>query len=320
MSQLYNPEIKERYLSTFDSDGTRNVIRHLFYKSYSTEYLLEKDLCNFNLNEIEKVIRNINPHDYRVAKTNGSRIYNYIKWAIEEGYRTNKLNPMKGIDNSFYEELIDKSKKIHYSFDEFIELLEQLPNAQDQALLVLFWEGLDIEEIRFIRYEDINWNKNEIKIMKRGGEILEVNDKFMRYIENAYKSSEYKTYKEDGRYTENVLLPSDYLFKNTKSPRTKENTPVSYNTIYNRLINIKTEFNLDYLTQNSLKQSAQMYMIVEMYKKEGELKYKHWAKIGEKYNTPKIKISKLEYYNTSYFKAYITKEKLKELYDIEVHI
>lgn len=319
MNKLYNPELKERFLSTYDNEDTRTTIRYAFFKSYLIESVLDKDLADFNLDEIGKCIANSSPHNVQTAKATGRFLSAYISWAIEEGIREgSNIDPLKGITSSWFEQFVDKSKKIHYSLDEFINLLEEIPNAQDQAFLCLLWEGLNLEELREIHYNDINWNENKITVRVRNGEVINLDNRFMRYIENAYKSTTYRTFKETGEHTEKELLQSDYLFKNLKSPRTKEGVPVTNAVFYTRLANIKKEFDLEYLTPNACKQSGQIHMAAELYKENGKLEYEQFELIGDKYKVSKMTAGEYEYFNTTLMREYISSENLKELYNLDV--
>jgi uncharacterized protein with ParB-like and HNH nuclease domain/integrase len=316
---IYNKQIKEKYLSTFENEQSRYTIKYLFYKSYSTERLLKRDLYDFSLLEIKNLIKEIKPYNLVVAKTTGSYISSYISWAIENGYSKNTINPIRGIDSSFYEELVDKSKKLHFSFSEFKELLDKLQNAQDQVFLALLWEGLSIEELKNIKENDIKIESNEIIIIS--------NDKFkkvkisrvvMDYIVKALKETHYQLYKEKNLYIRYELLPSDYLFKNIKSKRAKAFEPVSSAVFYSRLNNIKKEFHLDYLTPSTIKQSGMIKMAVDIYLEEGRLEYEQFAKIGDKYGASKMTSGDYEYYNTHLMKEYISPIEIKKLYNIEI--
>lgn len=323
MIKIYNPEVKERFLSTYDNEDSRLTVRYVFEKTFLVENVLDKDLANFNLDQIGKCIANSSPHNSQTARTTGRFISGYISWAIGEGLREgNNINPMKGVDSSWYDQFVDR-KKIHYSLDEFIELLEDLPNAQDQAFLALLFEGVTLDELKEIHYKDINWTTNEITIRERNNEVIKIDDlRFMRFIENAYHATTYRTFKqEDARHTEKELIATDYLFKNIKSPRAREGVPVNTPIFYTRLINIKNEFEeVEYLTPNAVKQSGMLKAAVDLYKEYGKLEYEQFALIGDKYGASKLTSNGHTYYNTTLMKEYINPEKIKELYNIEVKI
>ncbi|MGD6876913.1 hypothetical protein [Bacillus infantis] len=325
--KLYNEEIKEKFLSTYTNEDSQYTIGHVLSKAIYEESRLEKDLYDFNLSEIGEVIANAKPHSKSVAKSYGRFLTQYISWAIEEGLRKSNINPLKGVNDSWFDDLVDDTKKIHYSEEEFYELLEQLPNAQDQGFLFLLFHGImgkSFSQLQAITYNDINWNKNEVYIKERD-ENIELTDRGMRYLENAYKDTLYHSFdKETGDYKERELLPSDYLFKNTKSARTKiENLPISTTLLYSRLNNIRNEFDLEHLTPNAIRQSGMISLAAKILHEkiangeEPKLSREDIKVIGDKYQSSKIEVGEYSYYNRSLMKPFINAEKLKELYDID---
>ncbi|MDT0160395.1 hypothetical protein [Bacillus sp. AG4(2022)] len=328
MAEFYNNAIKQRYLEGIKNEHSRQTISYIFTASRGAEEnVLGTDLYNFSKEDIEKVLSNMNCLTYNSARSNTNFIKNYISWAISNGYRENNLHPLDGIDKKWMNKFVDKTTKIHYSDEEFYDLLEELPNAQDQALLYLIFEGISgssFSQLQALTYNDINWNKNEVYVKERD-ESIELTDAGMRYLENAYKAATYRYFdSETGDHKERDLLNSDYLFKNPKSPRTKtENLPVTTATLYNRLNNIRNEFLLQHLTPISIKQSGMIHTAAKILQEKianGEdpkLSREDIKVIGDKYQASKVENREYSYYNRSLMKQFINAEKLKELYGID---
>jgi integrase len=321
MSKLYNTEIKEKFLMTYDNEQSRKTLNNVFQKSELIESVLEKDLFSFNLNEIGKVIANANPHSSLVARSLGRFISQYITWAMQ--YRNSNLNPLQGVDNSWYNQFVDKTKKIHYNYDEFIELLENpdMRNPQDQAFLFLCFEGISNKqfiELRELQWKDVNVEENKIYIKQRD-EYVDVLPECIKYLEKAYDQKIYYNYDPETKdYNEKELLDSPYIFKNVKAGRTQEGTMVSMAVFYNRLNSIKEQFSLEYLTSNALKQSGQIFYSVKLYEQYGKLDYEQFEIIGKKYQASMIHSGDYHYYNTTLLKNYINENTIKELYDIDI--
>jgi integrase len=326
MNRLYNEEIKERFLSQYDNEQTQKTIRNVFFKTFIVENTLDKDLFEQNLTEIGKAIENTNPQTKNVASSNGRFISNYISWAIENGYRESNLNPLRGIDNDWYNKFIDKSMKIHYSYDEFIDLLEDkdMLNGQDQAFLFLLFEGIigeKFSQITELKFSDINWIKKTVYVKERNLNI-EVSDDCIKYLEKAYNQNTYYQYNPNNKdFTEKELLPSEYIFKNIKSPRGTENEPLKINVIYKRIQSLKEIFDLEYLTPNAIKQSGMIWETVKQYKKDGVIGYDQLAAVGEKYDYSTITSAEgYQYFNTYLMKEFISEENIKNLYGIDLEI
>lgn len=323
MSKLYNEEIKERFLNIYDNEQTQKTIRNVFMKTELIESVLEKDIYRMNLTELGKCIANTEPHNTGVAVSNGRFISQYISWAIENGYRENNLNPLKGIDTDWYANFVDHTKKIFYSKKEFIQLLDEMLNGQDQAFLALIWNGIigrSFSQLRELKFSDINFDTNEVYVKERDINI-KIDDDLMKYLQNAYSQTTFFTYNSKTKeHNETDLLPSEYLFKNVKSPRSQEGAQVNPSVFYTRLNNLKSEFSLEYLTPNSIKMSAMIFQAYLLFKKHGVLKYDQFAEIGEKYDYNKLVSNNMSYFNTNLMKQFINEDTILELYGINVII
>jgi integrase len=329
---VYNEAIKDSFLESIENDGSRNTISYVFKASETTEKILGKDLYNFSIEEIGLVLNNMTGNSITTVRSNAVNIRIYITWCIQNGYRDNNLNPLDGYGNEWYGQFVDKTKKIHWAEDEFYsEIVEKLHNAQDQALLSLIFEGVlgkGFNELKEILEKHINWSKNEITIKRDGvDKTIKLSDRTMRYLDNAIKDKYYRTFSEKtGDYHERELISSGYLFKNMKSPRTREGEPLSLQVFYNRTQAIKDQFSMDYLTPNSIKQSGAIYHTYLLAKEkvengeEPEIGYHELSIIGDKYNSSKMKQGDYTYYNTGLLKEYVSSENIKELYDFDVEI
>lgn len=325
MNEFYNEAIKNRYLESIENEDSRYVIKYIFIASKVTEEILEKDLYNFSDEEVFLVMKNISPKSDNGARANINYLRAYISWAIKIGYRENNINPLDAVDRKIYSQFVDRNLKIHYSLDEFIDLIEEkdMLNGQDQAFLFCLWSGINgkqFSEIRDLKFEHINWDENKIYIVERDVTI-EVSEQCIKYLDKAYKQDTYYTYNpETKEYNEKILLESNFVFKNVKSGRTEPHTKVSMAVLYNRLNMLKQIFNLEYLTGNSIRQSGMIYMAYESFVREGKLDKEQFYEIGYKYNVSMINDGEKDYPNVTLMKEFISSENLKELYDVDVNI
>src|SRR5699024_7115716 len=104
-------------------------------KSKGAELLYQKDLYAFTLEQIEDVMRNINPTTMNSAANNKSRINNYVSWAITTGRRTNNINPIHGLGRDWERKFVDKGIKRILTENELNNIVNNLYNPQDQALV-----------------------------------------------------------------------------------------------------------------------------------------------------------------------------------------
>ncbi|MED3562355.1 site-specific integrase [Bacillus xiapuensis] len=328
MSEFYNEVIKNKYLDSMENQGSRETIKYIFIASKRAEEIKGMDMYNFSKEDIEHVMDNLTMKSYHTARANMSYISNYITWCIKQGYRENNLNPLDTVDRKWYSKFVDRTLKIHFSDEEMEDLIEEFDNAQDQAMVQLWYEGAvgtkDFAEIKNLTYYDIDWNNNELELKDSDGSKrkIKVSDRCMRYLQNAHRQQIYINFSiKDGEAveTERELMPSDYIFKNVQSFRTKD-AGISTNVIYKRLHALKEKFNLEYLTPNAVKQSGILHMCYLLFMRDGELGKKQFNEVGDQYKWSKISNQGYEYYNVTLLKYFVTKENLKELYDIDVDI
>lgn len=320
-NKLYNEDQKERYLSIFDNEGTQTTIRNVFYKAWAYEDARERDLCNFNLEEIGRVINRTNPLNFGVAKSTTGFIGSYISWSIENGLRDNNISPLDGTSDEWIESFVDKTKKIHHSYKEFLELLEKVKNYQDKAQLFAFFEGISGEkfiELREMEYSDIDTKNNTVFIKSRN-KAIDISPECIHCLISASNENIYFSYNQkENTFKEKKLLPSNSLvFKNIRAGRTTEGNQVSMAVLYNRLNNLKEFLKLEYLTQNALRQSGMLKMSMDLYKEYGKLEYEQFEMIGKKYNYSRITNNGYTYYNSHLMREFINPQNLEDLYEIK---
>jgi integrase len=326
MPELYNVEVKNRYLQSYENEGTQNTIRNIFLNAADTERTLGKDLYNFSMEDLSDVFKNLSPKSLSVSNTSGRFIKQYISWCITHGYRDNNDNPLNGADKEWYSKFVNRKLKIHYSYEEFIDLLEDkyMLNGQDQAFLFLIFSGVlgeKFSELTELRYEDFDFDNKTVFIRGRNLK-LPLSEECLKYVEKAYNQQTYYVYNLKTKdFNEKELLPSPYLFKNVKSPRSTENTPVGMSVLYNRLHSLKELLDISHLTPNAIRQSGMIYHAVLLFEKYGVLGYGQLAIIGEQYNFSTITNTNNEktyvYFNTFLMKDFLNESSINELYGIQ---
>lgn len=321
--RFYNQEEKEEFLETIELDEVKNIYKYLFSKSKGAEILYQKDLYSFTLEQIEDVMRNVNPSTMNSAANTKSRINHYISWAIRHGRRENNINPIQGTTREWEKKFIDKNIKRHLTENELYDIIESLHNAQDQALVQCLFEGIKgqgLSELISMRYNKINWNKNIVTVWdkkyNRERDVV-VSDRCMRYIENAYKQEVYTS--QDTEVEKELVQFEDYIFKNVKWRASKFNN-ITRTNLTKRLYIIKEYFELDEFTAKTISEAGQIKMAADLIKERGKLEKEEFAIIGDQFGLPKTKVREYEYYDISKMKAYINSENLKKMYDVEIEI
>lgn len=330
MNKIYNEKIKNLYFEDKfnepEQEGSLSTVKNIFMKSELIEDILNKDLYNFNLQELGKIIQNMNPYSNSVSESYFRSISAYISWAILKGLRDDNINPCRTVKANWANQFVDNTKKIHFSYDEMVYYVEKLYNAQDQALIWMIFEGIkgkNMSEIINLKYSNINWNTNEITLFdeEKGERKLIVSDRAMRYIVNAYKQKYYLSENENER----EIIEGEFIIRNIKSPRSKDQN-IGLQALYNRMQRIKNKLNLEFFTANAIRQSGMIYFASEIVKEkiknreDAVIKKEDFAIIGDRFSSSKMSSNGYEYYNVHLMTQFITEKTIEELYDIEVRI
>lgn len=321
--ELYNEKTKLEYLATIESEDVKDLSYHLFQKSKSAEKYFEKDLYSFNLDQIDMVMRNINPATLNSVANNKSRINNYIRWAIKNGRRANNMNPLQGTGQEWASKFIDKVSKRHLSSTELYDLTESLHNAQDKALIQCIFEGIsghELSELTSLNVDNIDWEKNEVTvydIKSKEPRTVKLSDRCMNFIDLAYQQQYYLS--EDSELEKELMEYQGNVFKNKKW-RSTMNSFVSKGNLTKRISDIKDKYGLDQFSTVTISESGRIKMAADLFRERGELTKEEFSIIGDHYNLPKTTNNGYTYYNTFIMKNYINEDNLKDLYGIEVEL
>ncbi|WP_187442975.1 tyrosine-type recombinase/integrase [Rossellomorea marisflavi] len=318
---MYNEEIKQRFLNTYENEGTRNTIQYLFFSAYENEVPLGKDLYDFNLDDIKLVISSTNPKSTSVAKQKGVFISQYISWAIENNFKQTTINPLQDIRADWYEQFIDPNLKQYISLLDLQEIESKLVNYQDIAVLRLLFEGVygqASSEIRNLKYDDINKDTGELKLYddKKGERSITVSETTLNILLKAYKEPTYQSNNGNSeRQKESELIQNEYIIR----PASRGNvTPgrASQAIIMGRIRVISELFDMEDLTPKSIQRSGMIYMAYKLLKDSGrsELGKEDFEAIGDRFNLTKLKTNSYTYHNRTSMGEYINLENIKKLY------
>jgi site-specific recombinase XerD len=325
--KLYNEEIKKEYLDTF-GDKTAETYKRIFFRSGSLEEKLNKDMGEFNSSEVEKVMTELNPLTVSASRSNFSAIKSYITWAIENGHRSNNINPLTLVPKDWFKQFVDKNVMIYISKHELDQLTDEnhgCKNSQDGVLFQLLFEGVDIHSICHLMKKDVDYDNNTLTLRDKEGNVIRENYEVSRdCIALLRKAAEEKEYYKRNMEAEilpnqspiTLLVDNDYVIRVGATRNSDPMGAVSPHVIYRRLSTISELFENPYLTSKNIYRSGQIFMGYELYKRDGVLDKDQYIEIAEHYQMPKVKNGKYEFYNWSSLKEWINMQNISKLYDI----
>lgn len=318
--EFYNHGTKLEYLETLKNPEVRELIESLFAKSKNTEEFYGKDLYDFNLEQIGKVIENVNPATYNSVINTKSRINVYITWAIENGRRSSNINPLHGTDSEWAESFLVNQEERYFNDTDLHDLLDVLENDQDKALIQCIFEGISgqgMSELISMNYNNIDFENNLVKVTNSRDNkerTVKVSDKCIEYIKKAYHQTVYIDV-ETGNEKELINYQGS-IFKKTQWRNTQDEQ-INRANLAKRLYQIKEAYKFQSLTVNTISESGRIKMAADIYKEKGELTKDDFTKIGDQFNLGKMTVNGYTYYDVRKMKHYINKNNLEALYGLE---
>ncbi|WP_106768030.1 tyrosine-type recombinase/integrase [Paenibacillus faecalis] len=322
---LFNAEQKNMFLKDLSSNTYTAYLR-ILTRAAKLEEQFEKDLYDFNIYEIERLIFYINPKTLSSVTSAVSIIQNYIRWAIAQDLRKDNLNPLDAIAGlKFYKKFIDTSNKLLFSSSEIEEITGGLVNYQDSAIVQAIFEGVNgkkYSEILNLTIHDIDEKnnelllKNDINDFKQQERKLKVSPELIKMLIKASQETEY--YKNNGHPSENILskiaplCESHFVFRNSRL-NTKETDRADYHLIFRRLSKIAEWNGQPYLNGMNIRKSGMIYMANVLYRESGKLENEEIHRICEAFNFSKIKGR--DDYNTTRIRAeFLNLDNIFEIY------
>src|SRR5690606_10787961 len=129
---------KREFMDNY-KEGTQKILSRLFKISQVMESNLNKDLCNFNREELRNLLFLYMPKTVYASRANTSWLNKYINWCIEEGY-LNGVNPLEGTSKEWKEQFAVKAIKRFWTKKEIDSIIANRKNAQDAVVVALLFE------------------------------------------------------------------------------------------------------------------------------------------------------------------------------------
>ena len=322
-NKIYNEEIKMDFLKGYEED-TAKTYQYALVKAADTERLFEKDLYDFSLADIRKVMFDINPNTINHAISIGSIFKTYINWAIENGYRMSNINPLDLVQPSWYEQFIDKTKKLYISEEELDYIISNLVNAQDAVILQLLFlgvRGYKSSEILNLKKDDIDWENGILHLRDdRKGErelVLpeESREKILRLLRQALNETEYQKRNGESKALNPILklIESDHVVRNAV---TRTEGSADEHLVYRRITTIKEIFNFPFINPINIERSGMIKLAKDIYLRDGKLENEQLKEVAKYFNIEPRIINGKETYNYVNLRQYLNLDVIKSLYDI----
>lgn len=310
-NDFFNKEQKDRYLKSLSTESTRKSYATILRKTAIMESSLNKDLYDFNLQEISQFLFTLKATKISSLRHAGSVARNYIQWAIEQDLRKDNINPLIAITtHEWYSQFVDDSSLMLFTEKQIDNIVDSLINAQDQAVVQGVFEGISgtvMSELANMKMEHISKtnikDKYKIKLFNdspdgvTSREIL-ISSNLYEILKSANKEDKYL--KNNGLVSEsiksryNVLVDNGYILKTAvhlRAAATNSNQDDGRPTqgqILGRRIKKAGEFNnFPMLTAINLRNSGMLKMARDLHRERGRLGTEEYYDICEHYDVGK---------------------------------
>lgn len=279
----YNPEIKKEFMSEYQ-ETTQSTILRIFKVSYQIEEDLNKDLYDFNREQIRRLLFLFAPKTEYSSKNNISWIRTYINWSIDRGYLMG-VNPLVGIPSDWAAQFVGTSLKQLWKEEEILKITSsnRLENAQDAIVPTLRFYGVggqENNEMLNLRKSGVLSSSNELKLydsFTKKERTIKVPEHVIKLCEAALRETDYV--KSNGSPSKDLkakatarLVENDFVVKSSVT-RTDHTLEAEKNIVYRRfdMIKVKEEISEPNFTPNNIGYSGMLHMAKELYLEIGEL-------------------------------------------------
>lgn len=276
-NSIYNPELKEQFLNTIN-EKTRQSYRRIFTITFKHELMLNKDINQFSLKEIEKVLWSFKSRTRNTIESYGRIISSYLNWCVKIGLISkNVMEDMKPDD---FEKFIHDEPS-YISEEQLRKIEDMCNNYQDAVILRLLFIGVGgkrLSEIRNLKISDVDFENKRLRLidalkedekgapLKYTERFIDVDERTLSLIKGASNQRIYL--KRNGEITptehNNIrpftdLVQNDYVIRPSITKTDNYYAPVDKFVIYRRLNMIKDTLGLDRFNAKFIQQSGMLY-------------------------------------------------------------
>jgi integrase len=327
--KLYNGELKLKYLSN-QLPATQAVYLRVLARASEIEKSTGIDLHDFNLNQIEQLLKLLKSTKLSTVMHSGALIQSYIRWAIELGLREDKINPLDAVaSGEWYKQFVNTIVKTLFSEDEIDNIVDGTINFQDKVVVRALFEGIygkGYSELLNLKLSDIKEDTLDTRLIDETSEgiktrIVLITPFLYELFKTANNETEYL--KNNGIFSEytrkktSELIMNEYIVRTVIHPKARSlNNVRSESALINRRIGKIAEWHgQEGLTPTNIRNSGMLKMAYDIYKVKNDLDKNDYYLICKAYNVGRTK-------NGSYIYSrmrsdFLNIENIKEVYGLD---
>ena len=288
---MYNKELKERFITLKYAKSTQKMVSYLFQKTNSMEVQLNKDVYQFNNDEVAMLMNQLELGSTNSARSQSSYLKKYVAFCIQHGYLETKINLFDKYNSQNmdrYVNQIAKRKRFIKDEEELNKILNICKNPQDKVIIALLFEGVSgvhFEELVNLKKTDVEGN---LLILTRddGTErILEVKYRTIEIIKDAIVKDLYYPNNGKGTSSRREYMPihdTEYVLR--PAMHGDNNGKLNHIVINSRVKRIAEEYKNPHLNPRNIWMSGMIQLAKELKAELGrDLEKEEYEKINERF-------------------------------------
>ena len=333
MSGYFNEGLKTAYIFREGApESTEDIYKSVFRRSKVEEERLQRDLKDFTRDDFRNLFHYLEPSTIPAVRTLASFISNYVEWAIENGHRTSRDNPLKPLGDSFIEAVVS-GHKLYINEEELLEI-EADPRISfaNKVILRLIWEGVlgkANSELLNLHKDDIDFDNRMLTLHDDDKDIgertIQVSERCIEIIKAALNEDNYTITTPRGN-RDFELINTGYVIKKTTFGKASADTSgkATKQVTMSRLKDIAYGLEMKFLTPTNVRRSGMISMAKNLFLRDGELSPEQFREISKQFGIKKINRSSnpnevnmdYNYYYT--VKVFTTRDNILKLYGIDI--
>ena len=268
---LYNEKQKQNY---FEKICVTNIIKRYFERTEPIETKLDKDLCQWSINEIISFYKSLCSSSMYYILVINTQYKAYVNWCLAENLVEDGMNHFEEVNREMILDCLNNQllNTQIVTREELLRQLECFENPADQFVCLGIFEGLagnNMEEILKIRLSNFNTKTKEIEI---GEKKIKYSDKLYNLaLESIEEQYYYNTDNPKAKRSQMPLVQdSDLIIRKVLTRGTLDDT-LSKETLRKRLIGLKERYSLPFCSYIALKESGRINLLNSLVK-EGKCK------------------------------------------------
>jgi len=258
----FNSGFKEKFFKRY-RPATVASMRVFFGRVAILERQFNKDLFDFNYEQLEELWKSLSALTVRSLQNTISTVEQYIEFAIKNKMVEKNINLASAFNTKEkLEKYLNQEAKTVFSKDTIMSISMEARNAQDGVIPALIFDGVsyknEYEELINLRREDIDFEKYIINL---GNRTINMSHETSILVRHALDVGEYYsiTGEQSRKYK---IAESDFVLRGLRN-----NHQLKWRNVNQRIIKISELNDLKYLNATTISYSGQIHYGMELINK-----------------------------------------------------